>query len=168
MSGGVSNVTVENVIVWNSKRGIRIKTSAGRGGYVQDISYRNLTFLNVRVGIVIKTDYNEHPDGGYDPNALPVIQGISFTGIHGQGVRIPARIYGSQEIPVRNVTFRDVLVGITYKKKHIFQCSFVQGRVIGKIFPSPCENLDLYDEQGHLVRQSTVQNNITDTTDYDS
>lgn len=168
MSGGVSNVTVENLMVWNSKRGIRIKTSAGRGGYVQHISYRNLTFLNVRVGIVIKTDYNEHPDGGYDPNALPVIQGISFTGIHGQGVRIPARIYGSHEIPVQNVTFRDMFVGITYKKKHIFQCSFVQGRVIGKIFPSPCENLDLYDEQGHLVRQSTMQNNSTDTTDYDS
>lgn len=43
MSGGVQNVTVENVLVWKSKRGIRIKTSAGRGGFVQDISYRVLS-----------------------------------------------------------------------------------------------------------------------------
>ncbi|XP_057791501.1 probable polygalacturonase [Salvia miltiorrhiza] len=167
MSGGVANVTVENLLVWNSKRGIRIKTSAGRGGFVRHITYRNLTLDNVRVGIVIKTDYNEHPDKGYNPNALPLIEDISFDGIRGQGVRIPVRIYGSQEIPVRNVSFRDMLVGITYKKKRIFQCSYVQGRVIGKIFPSPCENLDVYDEQGRLVRPSKSESSSADI-DYDS
>lgn len=166
MSGGVANVTVENLLVWNSKRGIRIKTSAGRGGYVQQITYRNLTLENVRVGIVMKTDYNEHPDKGYNPNALPLIKDIHFDGIRGHGVRIPVRIYGSQEIPVRNVSFRNMLVGITYKKKRIFQCSYVQGRAIGKIFPIPCDNLDVYDEEGRLIRQSTSQNS-TDI-DYDS
>lgn len=166
MSGGVSNITVENLLVWNSKRGVRIKTSAGRGGYVRHIAYQNLTFDNVRVGIVIKTDYNEHPDEGYDPHALPVIEDISFTGIRGRGIRIPARIYGSREIPVQNVTFRDMLVGITYKKKRIFQCSYVQGRVIGKVFPVPCEDLDVYDDVGRLIRVGISQNS-TDT-DYDS
>ncbi|CAI9113828.1 OLC1v1014513C2 [Oldenlandia corymbosa var. corymbosa] len=165
MSGGVSNITVQNLLVWNSKRGIRIKTSAGRGGYVRDITYQNLTFDSVRVGIVIKTDYNEHPDEGYDPSALPVIKDISFTSIRGQGIRIPVRIYGSQEIPVRNITFKDMLVGISYKKKHIFQCSYVQGRVIGKIFPSPCDNLDIYDDKGRLVRPATARN--SNDTDYD-
>lgn len=158
MSGGVSNINIENLRIWNSKRGIRIKTSAGRGGYVRNITYKNLTLDNVRVGVVIKTDYNEHPDEGYDPKALPVIENISFTGIRGQGVRIPVRIYGSKEIPVRNVTFQDVSVGITYKKKHIFQCSYVQGRVIGTVFPSPCENLDVYDERGGLVKKSVQRN----------
>lgn len=166
MSGGVENVTVENLLVWNSKRGIRIKTSAGRGGFVRHINYRNLTLENVRVGIVMKTDYNEHPDEGYNPNALPRIEDIHFDGIHGHGIRIPVRIYGSQEIPVRNVSFRNMLVGITYKKKRIFQCSYVQGRVIGKIFPIPCENLDVYDEQGRLIRPSTSHNSAD--TDYDS
>ncbi|CAN4086499.1 unnamed protein product [Withania somnifera] len=141
MSGGVSNIIVENLLVWNSKRGIRIKTSPGRGGYIRQVIYRNLTLQNVRVG--------------YDPKAFPIIEDISFTGIRGQGVRIPARIYGSPEIPVQNVTFQDMTVGITYKKKHIFQCSYVQGRVIGKIFPAPCESLDWYDDGGKLLRQST-------------
>ncbi|KAJ8553550.1 hypothetical protein K7X08_024228 [Anisodus acutangulus] len=161
ISGGVSNITVENLIVWNSKRGIRIKTSPGRGGHIRrHVIYHNLTLQNVCVGIVIKTDYNEHPDEGYDPKALPVIEDISFTGIRGQGVRIPARIYGSPEIPVQNVTFQDMSVGITYKKKRIFQCSYVQGRVIGKIFPAPCDNLDWYDDRG-----STTKN--TKDLDYD-
>ncbi|KAI5585135.1 hypothetical protein BDE02_06G125300 [Populus trichocarpa] len=165
MSGGVSNVTVENVLVWSSRRAVRIKTAPGRGGYVRHITYRNLTFDNVRVGIVIKTDYNEHPDEGYDPKAVPILGDISFTGIHGQGVRVPVRIHGSQEIPVRNVTFWDMSVGLTYKKKHIFQCAYVQGRVIGTVFPAPCENLDRYDEQGKLVKRSVSQN-LTDI-DYD-
>ncbi|PHT42918.1 hypothetical protein CQW23_16943 [Capsicum baccatum] len=165
MSGGVSNVTVENVHVWSSRRAVRIKTAAGRGGYVRHIAYRNLTFVNVRVGIVIKTDYNEHPDGEFDPKAVPILEDISYVSVHGEGVRVPVRIHGNSEIPVKNVTFRDMSVGITYKKKHIFQCSHVQGRVIGTVFPAPCENLDLYDEQGHLIRRSDSLN--ASDIDYD-
>ncbi|KAL3352954.1 hypothetical protein AABB24_020766 [Solanum stoloniferum] len=165
MSGGVSNVTVENLFIWNSRRAVRIKTAPGRGGYVRDITYKNLTFENVRVGIVIKTDYNEHADESFDPKAVPMLENISYTTIHGEGVRVPVQIHGSKEIWVRNVTFRDMSVGLTYKKKHIFQCAYVQGRVIGTIFPAPCKNLDLYDEQGHLIRRSDAQN-ATDI-DYD-
>ncbi|KAI5674204.1 hypothetical protein M9H77_14568 [Catharanthus roseus] len=165
MSGGVSNVTVENLHVWSSRRAIRIKTAPGRGGYVRHITYRNITFENVRVGIVIKTDYNEHPDAGFDPKAVPIIEDINYLSIHGEEVRVPVRIHGSEEIPVRNITFHDMSVGITYKKKHIFQCAYVEGRVIGTVFPAPCENLDLYDEQGNLIRKSTSQN-VSDI-DYD-
>uniref|UniRef100_A0A803P3C5 Polygalacturonase n=1 Tax=Cannabis sativa TaxID=3483 RepID=A0A803P3C5_CANSA len=140
MSGGVSNVTVENLLVWSSRRAVRIKTAPGR-------------------------DYNEHPDDNYDRKAFPILEDISFTGVHGQGVRVPVRIHGSSEIPVRNVTFRDMSVGLTYKKKHIFQCAFVYGRVIGTVFPAPCENLDRCDEQERLVKRSASQN-LTDI-DYD-
>ncbi|WJX24447.1 hypothetical protein P8452_13549 [Trifolium repens] len=126
MSGGVSNVTIENILVWESRRAMRIKTAPGRGGYIRQITYRNLTFHNVRVGIVIKTDYNEHPDSGYDPSALPILRDISFTNIRGEGVRVP--------------------------------CAFVEGRVIGTIFPKPCLNFDQYNEQGELVKHAVSQN----------
>ncbi|PKA54054.1 putative polygalacturonase [Apostasia shenzhenica] len=165
MSGGVSNVTMDGIRVWDSRRGVRIKTAAGRGGYVRRITCRNLTLDNVRVGIVVKTDYNEHPDAGYDPRSLPVIEGLEFAGVRGSGVRVPVRIHGSEEIPVRGVAFREMSVGISYKKKHIFQCSFVEGRVLGSVFPAPCENLDRYDEEGRLVSRSAKQN-ATDI-DYD-
>ncbi|CAA0818695.1 Pectin lyase-like superfamily protein [Striga hermonthica] len=165
MSGGVSNVTIENIHVWSSRRAVRIKTASGRGGYVRDIRYRNLTFDNVRVGIVIKTDYNEHPDGGYDPRAFPVLANISYETVHGEGVRVPVRIQGSEEIPVTNVTFRDMSVGVTDKRKNVFQCGYVQGQVVGTIYPAPCENLDLYDEQGSLVRRSLSWN--SSDIDYD-
>ncbi|KAJ0244479.1 hypothetical protein HA466_0191030 [Hirschfeldia incana] len=126
MSGGVSNITVENILIWSSRRGVRIKTAPGRGGF--------------------------------DPQAFPVLENINYIGIYGQGARVPVRIKGSKEIPVRNVTFKDMSVGIKYKKKHIFQCAYVQGRVIGTIFPAPCENLDRYDEQEQMVKQSDSHN----------
>ncbi|KFK44054.1 hypothetical protein AALP_AA1G210100 [Arabis alpina] len=165
MSGGISNVTIENLVIWNSRRGIRIKTAPGRGGYIRNITYKNLTLDNVRVGIVIKTDYNEHADDNFDRKAYPTLSGFSFKGIHGHGVRVPVRIHGSEQIPVRNVTFRDMSVGLTYKKKHIFQCSFVKGRVFGTIFPRPCESFDVYDEKGRLVKPA-AETNVTDI-DYD-
>ncbi|KAK8931109.1 putative polygalacturonase [Platanthera zijinensis] len=158
MSGGVSNITIENILVWESRRGIRIKTAPGRGGFVRGISFRNLTLDNVRVGIVVKTDYNEHPDAGYDPGSLPVIEGLSFVGVRGRGVRVPVRLHGSGEIPVRGVMLRDMSVGLSYKRKNIFQCAFVEGRAIGSIFPEPCLNLDRYDVHGRLVRRSAGQN----------
>ncbi|KAF8657814.1 hypothetical protein HU200_059976 [Digitaria exilis] len=158
MSGGVSNVLVENVHIWDSRRGVRIKTAPGRGAYVSNIVYRNISLSNIRVGVVIKTDYNEHPDEGFDPKAVPIIENISYTSIHGQGVRVPVRIQGSAEIPVKNVTFHDMSVGIADRKHHVFQCSFVQGQVIGYVFPVPCKNLDMYNERRELVKQSTFQN----------
>lgn len=158
MSGGVSNVTVENLQVWHSKRGIRIKTAPGRGGYVSGLSFKNITLDTVRVGIVIKTDYGDHPDRKFNPKALPVVENISFSSIHGKNIRIPVRIYGSDKVPVERVEFQDLNVGVTNKKKHIFQCSFVRGRVIGKSFPRPCDSLEVYDENGNKLRAATLAN----------
>jgi len=165
MSGGVANVTVENVRIWESRRGVRIKTATGRGGYIRNISYHNITFDNLRAGIVIKVDYNEHADDGYDRTAFPDITSISFKGIHGRGVRVPLRAHGSDVIPIKDISFQDMSVGISYKKKHIFQCSYVEGRVVRPVFPKPCENLDVYDEQGQLVKRAVALNSTE--LDYD-
>ncbi|KAJ6844954.1 putative polygalacturonase [Iris pallida] len=165
MSGGVSNVLVENLRVWDSRRAVRIKTARGRGGYVRNVTYRDLRFDRVRVGIVVTTTYNEHADGGFDPAALPLVENITFSGVRGRDVRVPVRIHGSEDIPIRGVTVRDMSVGLHVKRKHVFQCSYVEGRVVGPVSPEPCANLDVYDEAGRLVKQSSSQN-ATDM-DYD-
>lgn len=141
MSGGIEQVLVEGVYIWGSRRGVRIKTSPGRGGYVRNILYRNLTLVNVRVGIVIKTDYGDHPDLNFDPQAFPIVTNISFDGIHGSLVRYPVRMFGSQEVPIRGIEIRNMNVGLNRKKRNIFSCRFLQGKVIGKVFPSPCKSL---------------------------
>lgn len=132
---------VEGVYIWGSRRGVRIKTSPGRGGYVRNILYRNLTLVDVRVGIVIKTDYGDHPDRDFDPRALPVVANISFDGVHGRLVRYPVRMLGSREVPVTGVEIRNMNVGLNRKKRNVFSCRFLQGRVIGNVYPSPCKSL---------------------------
>jgi Glycosyl hydrolases family 28 len=166
MSGGVSNITVENTRIWESRRAVRIKTAPGRGGFIHNIAYHNLTFDNCRVGVIVKTDYNEHADDNWDRKAYPVVGNISFVSIRGWGVRVPVRIHGSEHIPIRDVEFRDFAVGLSYKKKHIFQCSFLEGRVIGDIFPKPCENLDMYSVDGTVIKKAVTENVAVDI-DYD-
>lgn len=164
MSGGVSNVTVENVIVWDSKRAVRMKTALGRGGYISNILYRNLTFDNVRIGIIIKTNYNEHADQYFDPKAVPKLNNLTFIEIYGQGVRVPVRIEGSKDIPVKGVSFQKMKVGVSYKKKHIFQCSYVEGRTVGHVSPKPCKDLDKYNENGRLLKRG-IPSNISQVDD---
>ncbi|XP_072973587.1 probable polygalacturonase [Typha angustifolia] len=157
MSGGVSNITIENIHVWGSKRGIRIKTAPGRGGYIRGITCRNITFNNVLAGFVVKTDYNEHPEG-FDPQAIPIIENITFDGIYGRDVRIPVRIQGSKEIPVRGVNIRNMNVSLKYNRKRVFQCAYVEGEVILPIYPEPCKSFNLYNEYGKLVKHAVPEN----------
>lgn len=141
MSGGIEQVLVEGVHIWGSRRGIRIKTSPGRGGYVKNIRYTNVTLVDVRVGIVMKTDYGDHPDSEFDPHALPVVANISFDGIYGSSVRYPVRMLGSREVPITGIEIRNMNVGLTRKKRNVFTCDFLQGKVLGEVFPSPCKAL---------------------------
>ncbi|ONK63130.1 uncharacterized protein A4U43_C07F11720 [Asparagus officinalis] len=62
MSGGISNVNAEDIHIFNSKHGIGIKTSKGRGGYVRDIYISNMTMKDVDIAIMIQGHYGEHPD----------------------------------------------------------------------------------------------------------
>eukprot|EP01050_Picozoa_sp_SAG11_P058115 SAG11_NODE_36955_length_259_cov_0.643750_1_plen_59_part_01 len=42
MSGGVSNVTFEDIAMENTGTGVRMKTERGRGGSVHDVIYRRI------------------------------------------------------------------------------------------------------------------------------
>jgi polygalacturonase len=55
--GGVRNVTVRNCMFENTENGIRIKSQRGRGGLVENITYRDLTMTNVDPAITFTTYY---------------------------------------------------------------------------------------------------------------
>lgn len=157
MSGGVEDVVVDRVHIWGSRRGVRIKTSTGRGGYVKNILYTNLTLHNVKMGIVIKTDYGDHPDSGFDPQAFPQVANISFHGVFGSKVMYPVVMAGSQEVFITGIEIRNMNVSTTNMKKNAFQCSYLQGKVVGHVFPSPCKELvrqiKVTRETTHIVTQ---------------
>lgn len=139
MSGGIFNITVKDLHVWNSAAGVRIKTDKGRGGYIANITISNITMERVKIPIRFSRGSNDHPDEGWDRNAVPVVNGIfisnivSFYSTRGpvlQGVHNSS----FERICLKNVT----LLGLAPSAK--WQCEFVSG-FSSEVFPSPCPQL---------------------------
>jgi len=76
MSGGVHDVTIRDVTLLGD-RGIQIKTSRGRGGYIQNISVSNVTAPHtVREGVLLVTSYDtSHPP---QTGAWPSIRNVTL------------------------------------------------------------------------------------------
>ena len=62
MSGGVANVSVSNLTVWNSAEGLRLKTGMGRGGYIKDISMVDSTIDDSKTAFAYAANYRGKPD----------------------------------------------------------------------------------------------------------
>lgn len=139
MSGGIFNVTVDQLHVWDAAAGVRIKTDKGRGGYIENITIRNIKMERVKIPIRISRGSNDHPDEGWDPKALPKIRGISFVNVVSVNTTkapVLAGIMGTQfeEICMKNVS----LLGLAPSTK--WQCQFVSG-FTSQVFPLPCPQL---------------------------
>ena len=65
MSGGVANVTVSDVEIWDSAEGLRLKSGAGRGGYIHDISMANVKISNTKA-----RNFREDKDASTNPPML--------------------------------------------------------------------------------------------------
>lgn len=116
MSGGVFNVTFEDITLGAEELGVTLKTARGRGGVVSDIVYRRIKGRNVGgAAIQLNTGYHSQPGHHSPPNATnktgtPILKNILFedcdfiTGDLGYA----ATMSGLKEAPVLNVTFKNV------------------------------------------------------------
>ena len=107
MSGSVRDVRVENCkISHTSWEGLDIKSSAGRGGAVEDVTFTNVIESNVRVGVRITTAYKVNNDGTPAP-VPPVLRNIRCENIvctNGAGTAI--EVSGLTNSVVSNVIFK--------------------------------------------------------------
>jgi polygalacturonase len=122
-SGGVSNITVINCTMNGTVNGIRIKSDAGRGGLVQNITYANIGMTNVNFPIQIYSYYLEvGTPGGISPNyaatqtvaavtgTTPIYRIITFsnitaTSLSGYPIGI---LWARTEMPMTNIIFNKV------------------------------------------------------------
>ena len=110
-SGGVYNVTFENIDMTGTSSGPRIKSQRGRGGVVDGITYRNVTARNL--GEMVQLTLNYHK--GLSPTnktATPVLRNVliedckftaSKSDLPNAGV-----MDGLPESHIQNVTLRNV------------------------------------------------------------
>ena len=62
MSGGVKKVTISNCVFDGTDRGIRLKSTCGRGGIVEDIRVSNIVMSNIKKeAIVLNLKHSKMP-----------------------------------------------------------------------------------------------------------
>jgi polygalacturonase len=148
MSGGIQDVRAEDITAVNTESGIRIKTAVGRGGYVKDIYVKRMTMHTMKWVFWMTGNYGSHADTHYDPNAIPVIQGINYKDMVADNVSMAARLEGISGDPFTGICISNVTIGMAVKhKKQIWTCADVAG-VANGVTPQPCELLVDQDNGG--------------------
>ncbi len=112
MSGGVSNVKIQDCVLSGRQNAIYIKSREGRGGYMEDISGENLTILKsptfVGIDLMEKGIQATDPVTG-DVAKWPLVKNISFKNIRVQDVR---ELVAGKDVPavrpVEGFTLADV------------------------------------------------------------
>ncbi|GAB2299158.1 hypothetical protein Dimus_033232 [Dionaea muscipula] len=140
----VQNVTVKSVVFTGTTNGVRIKTWAKPNkGFVQDVTYQNITLVDVQNPIIIDQNYCEHNKNC--PNQASGIQiykihydGISGTSKNADAVKFDcSSLYPCTGIFLRNINITTVDSG-PHNQTHC-SCSHVRGgRVSGFVKPKIC------------------------------
>ena len=119
MSGGVKKVVISNCVFDGTDRGIRIKSTRGRGGVVEDIQVSNIVMKNIKEeAITLDLLYSKMP---VEPltERTPIFRNINISNVTGSDVLIPIKIRGLEESPISNITFTNI--NIDGKQKCVFQ-----------------------------------------------
>ncbi|HYR94614.1 MAG TPA: glycoside hydrolase family 28 protein [Methylomirabilota bacterium] len=123
MSGDVRNVVISNCVMTETECGIRIKTRRGRGGVIEDVRASNIVMREVALPFTVNLFYNAYRKGDpvvTDKRARPIDPGtprvrrIRFGEITAEDAQYAAAfLYGLPEMPIEDVSFRDVSIAMS-------------------------------------------------------
>ena len=109
MSGGVKKITISNCVFDGTDRGIRIKTTRGRGGIVEDIRVDNIVMKNIRdQAIVLDMEYSKTQPEAVSERT-PRFRNIRLSNITAYTKRA-LYINGLAEMPVQEISMHDVFI----------------------------------------------------------
>ena len=131
MSRGVRNVLVEECTFMDSDIGIRMKSTIGRGGVVENITMRNINMVNMLKEAVILTMNYVHHNINYDepivesenPEDIPVFQDILIENCSCKGAKVAVKVAGlpGKSYTIRNVVFKNCDF-VADKEKELSDC----------------------------------------------
>jgi len=152
-SGGVENVLAEHINLYKMGIGIHIKTNSGRGGFIKNITVSHVYMEDARKGIRISGDVGDHPDDKFDPNALPIVKGVTMKNVWGVKVLQAGLIQGVKNSPFSDICLYDInLGGVTGPRTPPWKCSDVSG-FAHQVSPWPCSELSS-NHQGSCANYS--------------
>ena len=141
MSGGVENIDISDLYLKSVGQGLRIKSGLGRGGFVRNVTYRNVDMLNtIHTAIQVNEFYgNRNPScGDRDKNAVPIIDKIVYENIRANGTG-GVDFEGLEQHAITGISMRNVTINRS-GSENVFTCSNVNGTSLN-VSPSPCKEL---------------------------
>ncbi|WP_460557911.1 glycoside hydrolase family 28 protein [Ferruginibacter profundus] len=106
MSGGVKKIVITNCVFDGTDRGIRIKTTRGRGGIVEDIRVDNIVMKNIKQqAIVLDMQYTRAPAEPVSERT-PQFRNIRLSNITAY-TKQAMYINGLDEMPVQEISLND-------------------------------------------------------------
>jgi len=111
MSGGARDIFIENCTFIGTDKGLRFKSTRGRGGVVERIYARNITmkdihqeaiFFDMFYFVKFATD-GKRNDSPIVNEGTPVFKNMLFENITCQGAKVAVFIRGLSEMPVQNI-----------------------------------------------------------------
>ena len=99
-SGGVRNVTFENIVMgprhapYTEGPLIHLKSQRGRGGYIRDVHFRNITMLGETHQAILVSMHYSNNIGPTNKTATPQFSDIYFDGVHIDTAESPGGFVG--------------------------------------------------------------------------
>lgn len=140
MSGGISNVLVEQLYIYNSNCGVEFRTTKGRGGYIKEIVISDVEMKNVETAFSATGQSGFHPDDNFDPNALPIVDLITLRNVIGSNISLAGSFTGIKESPFTSICLSNISLAVTSSATY-WECSNVLG-FSQLVFPEPCPDLN--------------------------
>jgi polygalacturonase len=108
MSGDVRKVVISNCVFDGTDRGIRIKSTRGRGGIVEDIRVSNIVMRNIqKEAINLNLFYTNMPSEPVTERT-PIFRNIHISNMTGVDVNAAGAILGLPEMPVSDISLTDI------------------------------------------------------------
>jgi polygalacturonase len=107
-SGGIRNVVASNIVCKGTERGIRIKSTRGRGAVIENLRFDNWTMEDVPEAIHVTGYYSFTP---LEPvsERTPVFRDIAISNMTIKNSHQVANIEGLPELPMSGIRISDVI-----------------------------------------------------------
>ncbi len=169
MSGGVKNIFVSNCTFMGTDVGLRFKSTRGRGGVVENIFIENINMINIpNEPLLFDLFY-----GGKAPDELtdddkqekidlmpvsietPAFRNIHISNIYCKGAGRAMFFNGLPEMPIQDVTVKDVIIS-----------DATEGAVISQADGVIMNNIKIITKKGPTLQAKNTKNLRVDGTLY--
>jgi polygalacturonase len=107
-SGGMRNIVASNIVCKGTQKGVRIKSTRGRGGLIENVRFEQWTMDEVGEGINV-TNYYTHSAEEPVSERTPVFRNIAISNMTITGSPVAINVEGLPEMPVSGLQISNVI-----------------------------------------------------------